>query len=684
MTVGKGVGPRPLDLEPGGALLPYFSTNLGLVSSVGPIRNLQDVNNLDENQQQEQQHFPNEDLCDNVDGASDDRLSYPNVGGHGTHVVGLVGANGLNGTGVRGTCLSCSIAVVKMTSLVCNYSPTLPAVGLNTGTLKKAAAMTRLLETGVQVINMSYGAVHGAPDNGAPICSLTPPSNPATETPQCLQIRAASERDIVMVASSGNARKNALNFPARDPRVVAVGGVDDTQADTYTFWDMAPGLAPGFADERCPLSISTPNPDECGSNYSEYGYLEAARDATFKQELVAPAREVLSTFPPGKLWHEKARCGDRFGVGTSTDGQGECTGTSMSAPIVSGIVGLVRSINPLLPAGDPFDTWTSTYGVRDVLKETSDRSAMNLGWDPKFGHGVPNAGAAVRKMLGVIWSVPAFSRLTPLFGLYNPVAQDYAAVATPQLAMALASTQESNYYTTSPAPGPTAFISGAPVPGYTSFPKNVSTPLAMALVLTTQKLNPDFVQPQPLYLLDKCANAKGEGCNATRDFVLVSDVATANAALAAGYRYLGVQGYVHPKCSPEPGCVPPGSEQLLLQCSTSRADCAVFLESQRNLFQSVAEGSYTRTIGAHLGLSPDPTSAVLGYAYPVTDSDNDGLPDGFERILGTSPSHADSDGDVAMDGAEYPLATVPVSDPCNGPGPSHCTKATRIFGNGYE
>ena len=60
---------------------------------------------------------------------------------------------------------------------------------------------------------------------------------------------------------------------------------------------------------------------------------------------MAPAKEILSTVYTGRDWITTSPvCGD----GPVVDGYGLCTGTSMSAPFVSGIAGLLRSANPLL------------------------------------------------------------------------------------------------------------------------------------------------------------------------------------------------------------------------------------------------------------------------------------------------------------------------------------------------
>lgn len=74
-------------------------------------------------------------------------------------------------------------------------------------------------------------------------------------------------------------------------------------------------------------------------------------------------------------------------------------GTSMATPHVSGVAALIKSVNPDLTSAE----------VRDVLTSTA-RDLGSPGRDKFYGHGIVDAGAAVKAAAGT--AVPRFSRVT--------------------------------------------------------------------------------------------------------------------------------------------------------------------------------------------------------------------------------------------------------------------------------
>jgi hypothetical protein len=327
----------------------------------------------------------------------------------------------------------------------------------------------------------------------------------------------------------------------------------------------------------------------------------------------------------------------------------------------------VRSINPLVPVGKPtFNPLSETASVRSVIASTTAQAQANQAWTSTVGYGRPDAAAAARKMLGKVAGVYIRNRVTPLFRLYSASGKDYADTTSPQTAVALMINSTFAWQPVTSLPA---------VPNYPSFPHDaadgaLAAPRASVYVMTTA-ISPRAEWPAlvPLYLMDKAFAGR-------RDFMLVTTTADIEQAHASGYNLRTIQAYIYKPCTPEPACIPPSAQKFWRKCRTADNDCATFLENERGGFESVG---YTSTYPA--GSSP-----MLGYAYPATDTDHDGLPDGFEQVAGTSPSKKNSDDDTADDGVEFPMVGVPVSDPCGGVGSSgaqHCL-ADWIFRNGVD
>jgi len=228
---------------------------------------------------------------------------------------------------------------------------------------------------------------------------------------------------------------------------------------------------------------------------------------------------------------------------------------------------------------------------------------------------------------------------------------------------------------------------GSPTPGYLSFPPNLAgqpalpAPKAAVYVLTTEYTPwPNYPSLVPLYLLD-CIPGYADPtypnpsvCSKShRDFTLASATADIQTAHQKGYSLRTIQGYIYKACSPA-DCMPPGTQKLYRECNTAVDDCATFLESERTTFETAGYTAAFQVGG----------SKVLGYAYPNTDFDNDGLVDGMEYVIGTSPTVPNSDGIGLDDGHAYPQAGVPVTDPCIGAGAINCSMADTIFKDGFQ
>lgn len=635
----------------GGNFLPDFSLHVALRAPWGSPQ----VYNYDFNVD-EMRRVAAPPACDDGSG-----LMEPAFAGHGTHVASLISGRDAGGSGVSGVCRHCGIMAWRVSETACFPISGVPTVlSLVADESRIVAAITHLSDIGAQIINLSLGSAIQSR------CSSWTGSLDA----YCLAISTASQRGVLLVASSGNDRQH-INFPAEDGRVVSVGG----STDAGLFWSDRTDLPSSIRVGDCPnpaeFSPGAPVGTECGSNYTLPGTAGSAL-----QEVALPALNVRSAVYLGKDWNETLGCGDSGGGGSPSDGYGTCTGTSMSAPIYSGIAGVVRSANPLLAPGEPVPTAGAGRGVRTLIAESASIPGSMSTWDSRYGHGVPDAFGALLSVFGSPNGRQLRNRLTPLFSFYNASARDWAYTTSPQSALAFTLFSPTSYV---PA--------GSPIVGYPELPESPTIvpqppqPLAQVFVMTTmQKFSPDQPDLIPLYWMSRDSSyppgcTGGSGCNtANRDHLLLTQSSEVESARSSGYAYRGIQGYVYQRCSPEPSCMPQGSVRLHRLCKESDNDCAVFPEQERSVMWA---SGYTSVF-------PAGSQEVLGYAYPNVDSDGDGLIDGFEYLIGTRPDIADSDGDGIPDGVEFPLAGVQVSDPCVGPQVLCVGPAGRIFANGFE
>lgn len=172
-----------------------------------------------------------------------------------------------------------------------------------------------------------------AVDHGAQVINMSlggPQSDPTLER----AVRYALTRNVPVVVAAGNESTNELRYPAAIPGVIAVGAVDNYRQ-----------LA----------------------SFSNYGSWVT---------VVAPGVQILSTMPQRSVFMT-----ENEGYQTRYDFM---DGTSMAAPIVAGLVGLIRSRHPhLTPA---------------QIKLRLEGTAIDLGapgFDEQYGHGMINAPRAL-------------------------------------------------------------------------------------------------------------------------------------------------------------------------------------------------------------------------------------------------------------------------------------------------
>jgi serine protease len=477
--------------------------------------------------------------------------------GHGTHTAGILAAatsnpaaqfghpNPPSPIGVAGTCWHCTLMVARITQ---TSDRTIPIANM-------VSALNWAVDSGAQVVNMSFGISPLQPSL-IPYC----PTYPSHAF--CYALAYASYRDVVISAAVGNQMVNSLQFPARDPRTIAVGG-----AQSYS------GIRGYLWTEEPPLSDPT---NFAGSNTGpEMQYWG----------VVAPARDVLSTVYEGSDWNPDVRCGDNgFGSGAGS-GYGICTGTSMAAPFVSGIAGIMRSARPLL----------SESTIRGLILATASEAALP---NQAVGFGFPNP------YLAVAYALYSTNRLTPLFAFFGPGTMNYFYTTVPQMGSAAILGTMSPYV----LPSLSWYIPvGTSVDEYLTFPGGYGPALAEAWIFTshTNPANPN-VELRPLFRLSfKCGDPLPVGATnsvcATYPYHVDHFYSTDyNEALyyvtAAGYKIDGIEGYVYPPSYTQPS----GTEALIRAYNATYDDHAIFPQS---LQSTMSSAGYTVNITS------------LGYIY---------------------------------------------------------------------
>jgi subtilisin family serine protease len=206
--------------------------------------------------------------------------------GHGTHVAGTICAEGDNGKGVSGVMWDCGLRF---------YAAANDAVST-------AAVMDDAAQSGARVINMSLQYVY---NNEAVVVTdevkqLASDTNDIFARP--LVHAQVAAKDILWVFAAGN----------------------ETQRDVrYT--------APGGLAERFPANTIAV------AAIGEDGSLASFSNVGADVSVAAPGVNIFSTLPRTGCWIFTLGCDDAYGT---------LSGTSMAAPHVTGLAGLLVSENP--------------------------------------------------------------------------------------------------------------------------------------------------------------------------------------------------------------------------------------------------------------------------------------------------------------------------------------------------
>lgn len=508
---------------------------------------------------------------------------------HTVHVTGIIAATHSNGR-VAGACPDCSFVP---------YPLSLDGAPSNSET-HIAERMAAAVENGMQVINWS-GGIPASSLGGPPVeCDQTGVVGAAAI---CVALEYATLRSVLVVTAAGNFNQQTVQSGPQFP-----GNLHDGHAKNFSVLPVG-GISP--TGERWSLSPAM------GEN-------EGSDPASLKG-VVGPAEGVASTFMAGTtLSSQHPKCADssapnyydlsagRF-PGSYGDGVGSCTGTSMAAPHISGLAGLVRSIHPRATAQQ----------VRDVIRMSGSRSGTSPLPQPDrlYGHGLPDAAKAVTKALAL-----NPKRLTPLFSMYSTLRMDSLYTTVPQMVRAAVNgrlqpkTSSGNSY---------AYKYGNSVVGY-SLPDrygavfggsdpSLGNPTGKAefWIFTTNQ-NP-LVPSAPLRQIYRMSYKCGDyspmppALCTSRPYHLDSVLVGRDEIpyfTYLGYKVDGVEGFVFPLTQAQPS----GTVKMMRKYNPARDDHAIFPFDSLSMMNSQGYTANTNSVDS------------LGYAYPNTTGNMPSVP----------------------------------------------------------
>jgi len=445
-----------------------------------------------------------------------------------------------------------------------------------------------LVQNGVQAINMSFGA-------SEELFNCT--TNPDICT---LFENFMVERDIVMVAISQN--RYGVNgpfgvasplventFPGSHPNIIQVGGL----TESLEFWNDCDGFE---------------GPSTCGSL------------ATPNQELVAPAKNIVTAVT--HTVNGLGSCG--FVNNPPLLDYDICSGTSFAAPQVTGLVGILRSIYPQLSAAN----------IRLMLQKTAQSPHAER--HEEWGYGLINPLKTVTEILGRVAGIQQLNRSIPVFAVRSETDSDSVYSSSPQvIAAALAGDLRglSKEYE--------VLEIGQALNEY-NIPASTKRPYAAFYILGTH--NNPLQTGKELIELYRLSRLEITDNQATLDHAYVTKPYIEQFELA-GYNIDAIEGYIFPPCDiKDSNCQSPMHTECLYARNTIAAapDWAIMLSSQ--LQDAIYQNHTLKLNGSE--------DICLGYAYTSTDSDADGLIDGYEEFLGTDINDSDTDDDGRSDGQE--------------------------------
>lgn len=248
--------------------------------------------------------------------------------GHGTHVAGIAAAIGNNGIGVAGLDWQSRIMPVRVLDSQGSGTSGQIIDGINWAYMN-----------GADIINMSLGG-------------------PGYSSGMQTAVTNAHNSGTLVIAAIGNCRTGGGGCPGTNPTMYPAA---------YTNV----------------LAVSSTKNNDTYSYFSQYGN---------HNDVSAPGGEMFAFQDPGGIYSTMPTYNVYLtGIGYNNN-YDYLQGTSMAAPQVAGLAGLIWSLNPALTPNQ----------VQNIIEISADDLGP-AGWDGDYGHGRINAYQA---LLSVIPSAP--------------------------------------------------------------------------------------------------------------------------------------------------------------------------------------------------------------------------------------------------------------------------------------
>lgn len=254
---------------------------------------------------------------------------------HGTACAGIAAAVGSNSEGIAGVAYGCRILPVSISNKTDYWTTT------ESGYIASGIDWAR--QNNASVISMSFGCIETAALN--------------TEITEAATL-GRNNLGCVLVAASGNSNLTTIDYPARNPNVIAVGAINNT------------GIRASF------------------SNYGT------------NLDFVAPGENIYTTDIQGSIGYNTSN-------GTAGNYNSDFDGTSAACPHVSGIAALILSVRPDLTRAQVLQAIESTCTKLSTYSFSNNSSHPNGTWNNQVGHGLVNAYVAVNSV------APAISSISP-------------------------------------------------------------------------------------------------------------------------------------------------------------------------------------------------------------------------------------------------------------------------------